>query len=160
MHRYFLTLCTDRRSRPFTLIDVVSPVLAQFRQSASLQQFATVAYCFMPDHVHWLCVALSERADLQRFVADAKQRSGYHFARSTGRRLWQRGFYEHVVRDGEQTLAVVRYILANPIRAGLAHTLGEYPFSGSDVFSIEKIAECLQTWSPPSTSHGPTRRQP
>jgi len=158
LHRYFLTLCTAGRLRLFTADGVVSAVLEQFRQCASRQQFAVVAYCFMPDHVHLLCAALSEAADLRRFVTDAKQRSGYWFARSIGGRLWQRGFYDHVLRDEEQTLTVVRYILANPIRAGLSRALGEYACCGSDVFPIEEIRECLQTWALPAARTAPVRQ--
>jgi putative transposase len=143
----------------FTADGIVSPVLAQFRQSASQQQFAIVAFCFMPEHLHLLCASLSDSADLRRFVSDAKQKSGYRFARSVGGRLWQRGFYDHVLRDEEQTLTVVRYILANPIRAGLARILGEHPFCGSGAFSIEEIGECLQVWTP-SARGTTTVRQP
>jgi putative transposase len=159
LHRYFLTLCTAERSLLFTADGIVFRVLAQFRESASQQQFAIIAFCFMPEHLHLLCASLSDSADLRRFVTEAKQKSGYRFGRSVGGRLWQPGFYDHVLRDDEQTLAVVRYILANPIRAGLARVLGEYPFCGSDVFSIEEIGECLQAWTP-SARGTTTVRQP
>jgi hypothetical protein len=49
-----------------------------------------------------------------------------------------------VLRSEEHTLDVVRYILANPIRAGLAKNLNEYPFSGSRVFSSEQLMDGLQ----------------
>jgi putative transposase len=148
MHRYLLTLCTARRAPVFWTDRVVAPVLEQFRQSALRELFAIVAYCFMLDHLHLVCVASSESSDLRRFVADARQRSGYAYRQSYGNHLWQHGYYDHVLRDDEATLAVVRYVLANPIRAGLTTVLGEYRFAGSDVFTIGEIAECLQMWTP------------
>jgi hypothetical protein len=36
-------------------------------------------------------------------------------------------------------------VLGNPVRAGLASTLGEYPYAGSDVYRLEDIAEQLGT---------------
>jgi hypothetical protein len=47
------------------------------------------------------------------------------------------------------SLSVVRHLFANPIRVGLSAGFGEYPYCGSDVFSIADIAECPQTWTPP-----------
>ena len=45
-------------------------------------------------------------------------------------RLWQRGYYERVLRDEDHTRDVIRYILQNPVRAGLAKSPDEYPFLG------------------------------
>ncbi len=43
------------------------------------------------------------------------------------------GHYDRVLRKEEATAAVVQYVLANPVRAGLAQSIGEWPFCGSDV---------------------------
>jgi len=107
----------------------------------------------MPDHVHLLVAGRSVTASLLRFVTLAKQQSGHWFAAWSEQRLWQTGFYDHVLRDEEATIAVVRYIFANPVRAGLTRGIGEYPFAGSAVFSIAEICECVQMWS------GRSRRQ-
>jgi hypothetical protein len=124
--------------------------------------FALLAYCFMPDHLHLLVESLTENADLRRFISAAKQMTGYTFSRAAGQRLWQMGFYDHVLRDDEKTVAVVRYILANPIRAGLATAIGGYPFAGSDVLSVQEICECLQSMRVPSavtTNRSPTTKE-
>ena len=74
--QYFLTFCVRGRRRVFTDGDLVAQTLEHFRQTATLEQFAILAYCVMPDHVHLLVEAVVERADLRRFAAGAKQRSG------------------------------------------------------------------------------------
>ena len=74
----------------------------------------------------------------------SKQLSGYHFARRTRRRLWQRYGYERVLRAEETTREVVRYILENPVRAGLAEDVASYPFWGSEVYSREQLIEYVQ----------------
>jgi putative transposase len=152
LYQYFLTLCTDIRRPVFASECTVLPALEQFRQSALHHGFAVLAYCFMPDHLHLLCEARTESSDLVAFVHEATQRTGYSFTRSNGTRLWQRGFYDHVLRVEERVLAVVQYIVTNPIRAGLAQRLGEYPFCGSDVFSIEEIRACPDMWEPDRTA--------
>ena len=73
------------------------------------------------------------------FVRRFNQTTGFMHRRETGQPLWQPGYHERVLRDDEATLTVVRYILENPIRAGLATDLGEYPFAGSEKYSLEDL---------------------
>ena len=149
MHRYYLTLCVFPRRPVFTSATIVNPILRQFRQSSKAHDIELTAHCFMHDHVHLLCTALSESSELRPFVADAKQRSGYSFRKEHGASLWQKGYYDHVLRDEEDVLSVVLYIVGNPVRARIASVLGEYPFCGSDRYSMAEIAACLQMWTPP-----------
>jgi len=88
----------------------------------------------MPDHVHVLTYGAALDADFTAFVKAFKQRSGYWYASRFGRRLWQAGYYDRILRSDEATEAVARYVLENPIRAGLARELGEYPFAGSGLY--------------------------
>jgi putative transposase len=133
-YRYSLRFCTDDRRPLFESGPVVDLVKAQIVRSASEECFAVIAYCFMPDHLHLLVEGQAEDSDGKRFIARSKQYSGFYYAREFGSRLWQRYGFERVVRDNEQTLTVARYILENPVRAGLVKTIEEYPFSGSFVY--------------------------
>ena len=69
-----------------------------------------------------------------------KQRSGYEYKRRTGEFLWQPSYFDHVLRDDEETKRAVRYVLENPVRKGLVTEFANYPFSGSDVFTSEELA--------------------
>lgn len=144
LYRYFLTICTFERARVFVQPDLVAPVLEQFRRLAGRDGFALFAYCFMPDHLHLLVEGTQETSDLRRFVFTAKQSSGFTYKRAVGRRLWQEGYYDHVLRDEEATIVKARYIVENPVRAGFARTIQEYPFSGSDVYTLDQLAEAAQ----------------
>jgi hypothetical protein len=59
-------------------------------------------------------------------------------------RLWQRYGYEHTVRSVEAAISVARYILENPVRAGLVVSIEDYPFSGSSEYTVEQIIEAAQ----------------
>ena len=48
-----------------------------------------------------------------------------------------------VLRDDEATLIVARYILENPVRAGLVATPESYPFSGSEVYALGEILDAV-----------------
>jgi putative transposase len=140
LQRYSVTICTAFRHAVFTDEIVTAGCMLQLRHSATLHQFALVAYCFMPDHVHVLVYGTSERSELPVFIARYKQLTGFQFRRQVGRGLWQPGYYERILRDNESTTLVARYILGNPVRAGLAKCIGEYPFAGSDVYDVPALA--------------------
>ena len=98
----------------------------------------------MPDHVHLLIAGTSETADCKRFIALAKQYSGFYYKKQHRRRLWQRYGFERVLRNDEATLAVARYIIENPVRAELVSDPRDYPFLGSAVYSLEEILSAVQ----------------
>ena len=54
---------------------------------------------------------------------------------------WQRYGYERIVREDENMLDVARYVLQNPIRAGLVIDVREYPFVGSRRFSLDQLLD-------------------
>ena len=95
----------------------------------------------MPDHAHFLVEGESDQADFRRFVRHAKQHSGAAYALRYGQPLWQEGYYDRVLRRDTDARGVARYILWNPVRAGLCATPAEYPHLGSDVWSIEELME-------------------
>ena len=139
LHRYSLTFCTNRRQQLFTRQDVVDLVLTQISRAAAENQFDVIAYCFMPDHLHLLVEGRADSADCKRFVARAKQYSGFYYSKACHATLWQRYGFEHVLRDQDVTLVVAKYILENPIRGGLVKRVEDYPFAGSLVYSLADL---------------------
>ena len=89
-HQYFLTFCTDSRKRLFVSPDVVLTVCTQIERVANEQRFSLLAYCYMPDHVHFLAEGQTDDSNCLRFIARAKQFSGFHYQARFGHRLWQR----------------------------------------------------------------------
>jgi len=102
----------------------------------------------MPDHVHLLTGGLEENSDGRKFISLAKQLAAFHVAKQFGVRLWQHYGYEHVLRGDEETLAVARYIVANPLRAGMVTSVFEYPFVGSDTHALREIVDAVQMMKP------------
>jgi len=142
-NRYFLTFCTHQRARTFTAAEAIALVLSQFLRTLREESFALIAYCFMPDHVHLLVEGMADMSDCLRFIRKAKQYSGYYYSRETGQRLWQRYGYERVLRNEESTRDVARYILENPIRAGLVEKAEDYPFMGSEVYAVDELLSSM-----------------
>jgi len=49
----------------------------------------------------------------------------------TQRLLWQKSFYDHVLRQDEDVQHTVNYILGNPVRNQMVEQARDYPYSGS-----------------------------
>ncbi len=98
--------------------------------TAQTHGFRVWAYCFMPDHLHLLVQGTMLRVSLPQFVREFKQRTSFAFRHQHRRPLWQRSYYDHVLRDDEDVLTVARYIFENPLRKGLVQEFRGYPFSG------------------------------
>jgi putative transposase len=142
-HRYFLTMCTKDRARHFVDAQIVALVNEQFQRASGEEAFAVITYCFMPDH-DLLVEGERDAADLKRFTKSAKQYSGFYFRRRTGLFLWQRYSFERVLRHDEATATVARYVIANPVRAGMVQSPGDYPFWGSFQYSRTELLEYIQ----------------
>ncbi len=143
-NRYFLTICTLDRRRAFVGPHAVANVVSQLSHASERECFLVPAYCVMPDHFHALLEGDRADANLPRFVRLFKQRSSFHWKREAGAPLWQRGYFEHVLRAEEDTFDVARYILNNPVRAGLVSTPEDYPFLGSLTMTVRDLLYSVQ----------------
>jgi len=87
-----------------------------------------LAFCVMYDHVH---VELIANPDLILWVRLFKSATAAQAARiDLQGQLWQRGFYDRCLARGERTLTdVARYIVENPVRAGLVQRAEDWPYS-------------------------------
>lgn len=88
-----------------------------------------LAWVLMPDHVHWL-LQLGERDELSVVVNRLKSASARHANRALGRTgaIWAKAFHDHALRGEDDLQDVARYVVANPLRAGLVTRIGDYPF--------------------------------
>ena len=119
---YLITTATVDRRPVFEDFACARCVVREMRYLAEQGGVASLAWVVMPDHLHWL-LQLGEHTDLSDTIRTLKGRS----ARRLGGPLWQRAFHDRALREEEDLLAAARYIVANPLRAGLATRIGDYP---------------------------------
>ncbi|WP_268800200.1 REP-associated tyrosine transposase [Pseudomonas huanghezhanensis] len=102
-------------------------VVHEFRRAEADGLVCSFAWVVMPDHFHWLFELRS--GSLDALIKRVKARSAIEYNRATqGRgRIWQKGFHDRAIRYEEDVQDVARYIVANPLRAGLVSRLGNYP---------------------------------
>lgn len=141
---YFVTTCTLNRRKVFADIDFGRHCASGLLAYSARFNFDVDAYCLMPDHAHVLFAATADHAPLRELVKLWKQVTGFRWHRATGGRLWQEGYFERILRDDEPELSVARYIVENPVRAGLAVSVSDYPLTGSSRYSVAQIAMAVQ----------------
>ncbi|WP_279017746.1 transposase [Megasphaera elsdenii] len=122
---YFVTICTKGKAHilgrlenqkiKFTLAGhIVNRTICDMGNQ--YEAVSIIQYVIMPNHVH-LVVALQgnkNRSDmsLSQFINLLKGR----ISRKYGSSLWQRGFYEHVVRNEADLFRIMEYIENNPLQ--------------------------------------------
>ncbi|CAH0308603.1 REP-associated tyrosine transposase [Pseudomonas koreensis] len=124
---YLLTTNTLDREPVFADFALGRLVVAQFCRAHDLGLAKSLAWVVMPDHFHWL-VEL-ENCSLSKLMRETKSLSTREVNLSTGRTgpLWQHGFHDRALRREENLEKMARYVVANPLRAGLVDTIADYP---------------------------------
>ena len=126
---FLVTICTDIRRPWFSLHPALADITAATIVAIADARWTTLhAWCVMPDHVH----LLMEDADVVGYVRAFKGSLTTRAQRiDPNGRLWQRSFHDHAPRSGEGLLETARYVLGNPVRAGIVAEAAEYRWSGS-----------------------------
>jgi putative transposase len=147
--RYFVTVCCHERQPFFRNAGRAQQLLKRLEALAVRHDFRVHAYCVMPDHVHLLVEGVGAESNLLRFVHQLKQESAYDERKRTGSPLWQRYFYDHILRPRDSADAVAWYIWLNPVRKGLCVAPADYQFSGSFTIDWRRRCQPHANWTPP-----------
>ena len=126
---YLVTSATVDRQSFFASFEAGCAAARCFIDPAVLGDASLLAWVLMPDHAHWL-LQLGEQDSLDRVVNRVKSASARHANRVLNRcgALWQAAYHDHALRSHEDFRAAARYVVANPLRAGLVERLADYPF--------------------------------
>lgn len=126
---YLVTFATASRERFFSDWTLASAVARSSRYSPIWRSSRLLCWVLMPDHWH----GLIELGNLDGLSALVNRLKG-HTARAVNAtcglhgHVWSKGFHDHALRADEALIATARYIVCNPVRAGLVQRVGMYPF--------------------------------
>lgn len=126
---YLVTTTTLERQPFFADFKAGQAAAQSFEDKAVLADAKLLAWVLMPDHFHVL-LQLGEEISLQNMVNRLKSASARRANRAMGREgpLWAKAYHDHALRREEDLLETARYIVANPVRAGLVRHVSDYPF--------------------------------
>lgn len=125
---YLVTTVTHRRHPCFVDLSMARLLVKEMQRLEEEDVVVWLAWVIMPDHFHAL-LSLTGRVSLGEVMNRLKGRSARAINARLGRAgpFWQRSFHDHALRAEEDRLAIARYVVANPLRAGLVERLGDYP---------------------------------
>jgi len=118
-------------------------------------QATSLAHVIMPDHIHW--VLRPSPDDFKRFAHEQRKKGGqyataphrYYLSKilqdyqrhvaytvnrlrgTRGAKVWQDGFRDDVLRTEEAINAAIRYVIYNPVKAGLVEQPKDYAYLGA-----------------------------
>jgi REP element-mobilizing transposase RayT len=124
---YLVTVACHDRRRVFGSLEAGRC----FARAVGAMGLDAETWCWvaMPDHVHWLMAPVGN-LDLSRCVQKLKALTTRKLRASLGweGEVWQRGFHDRAVREDEDLRTMARYVIANPVRAGLVGSVRDWPF--------------------------------
>jgi putative transposase len=154
---YFFTVnLLERRRR--LLVERIEALGRAFRMARAERPYTMVALVVLPDHLHciwtlpegdsdfasrWHCVKSAFSRDIPRH----ERRSSRRLAKGE-RGIWQRRYWEHVIRDERDLRNHIDYIHFNPVKHGWAQRPGDWPYSSFHRFVRDGVLPADWAGSP------------
>ncbi|MGB5969561.1 MAG: transposase [Spirulinaceae cyanobacterium] len=140
---FFLTLVTYQRTPLFSQPENIQLLRAALAKTRSEKPFEIIGVVVLPDHLHFLWtlppgdIAYSNRVSRLKVLFTRSLRGKKYFPQnvSASRRkqresdVWQRRFWEHLIRDELDLERHLDYIHYNPVKHGLASCPHEWEYS-------------------------------
>lgn len=142
-HAHHVTQRGVRSQAIFLEADDQSLYLSLLSEQTRRFQVEVLCYCLMTNHVHLLAVP-SDALGLARAIGEAHRR----YTLQVNRRLKVRGYlfqgrFASCPLDGDHLVAAARYVLLNPVRAGLTPDAISWPYSSAAFHTGEKATDIL-----------------
>jgi putative transposase len=124
---YLLTTVVAYRRPLFKDVDLAREVSRCIHDPHTWGDARLLCWVLMPDHWHGL-VQLGERDSLALVMNRFKARTAKKLHCIQANVVWERGFHDRALRNHEDVHGVARYIVSNPVRAGLTDGVLAYPY--------------------------------
>jgi putative transposase len=148
---YFFTLTLAERRGNDLLVRHISALRAAFRRTLADHPMAIEAIVVLPDHLH--CIWRLPEGDDDfptrwRLVKSRFSRQipvGERISESRARRgergVWQRRYWEHLIRDEQDFRRHMDYIHYNPVKHGYVANPRDWPYSSLDRLIAQGVYE-------------------
>ena len=133
---YFITTCVDNRKAVLARDEVAQILAEEWRAAHRRHGWAVGRYVIMPDHVHFFCRAELGAKTLSEFVGNWKSWTSRRIyaliqprSAPPATTLWQREFFDHVLRSNESYSEKWNYVRDNPVRAEFVPSAEDWPYA-------------------------------
>jgi putative transposase len=123
---YVVTSNTQARAPLFRDAAAARCVFQAMKRAEESGTVATIAWVVMSDHLHWMFRLTT--STLSAVVQRMKVASANDINLALNRRgaVWHAGFFDHRIRDEDSLQTYARYIIENPVRAGIVSSIDAY----------------------------------
>ena len=121
---YFITFNVYQRQPVFQNFYTARKFIQTLNDSETKSKW--LAWVLMPNHFHGL-LKLHPDDQLSTLIGQLKGKTAKTINSNPGQQFWQSNYYDRALRRDEDRKQIARYIVANPLRAGLVHRIGDYP---------------------------------
>jgi putative transposase len=148
---YFFTVVTFNRIKIFSSADNVALLRATIKQVMQKHPFQIDAFVLLPDHLHCIWTLPRQDADFsmrwrliksyfsrnfgQKVVGWVEERNPTKRAyiasrqKKNEKQIWQRRFWEHLIRNQKDFNQHIEYIHYNPVKHGLVNAPVDWAYS-------------------------------
>ena len=128
----FLTQVVDGRQPIFQHRQHLDLLRAVLHNVKEIHPFQMLAYVFLPEHFH-LLIRPSDASTFSDIMHSLKRNFTLEYKASLSikgkMRFWQKGFWDHVIRDEDDFSNHLDYIHYNPVKHGLVTHPEDRPHS-------------------------------
>lgn len=95
------------------------------------KEIRVICYCIMPTHIHLVFELLGVEKSVSEIMASIKKFSARRANEFLGRKgaFWQSESFDRLVRDEKELYFIIRYVLENPVAAGLVEDYKSWPYT-------------------------------
>ncbi len=124
-----VTICADR-GEPFRDEQFAAAICENVEFYCRKLSDRLYGYTLMSDHLHVLLSPADSERPLSCWLNVFKSFTTHEYMKGAGKPpLWQSSGNDHVCRTAETAEAVLRYIVENPVRAGLVERWQDWPWT-------------------------------
>ena len=127
---YFFTIVTHQRIEIFSLPDNITRLKSAFDKVMKRHPFIMEAFVILPDHIHciWRMPAGDSNYSIRWRLIKSYFSGGFnHPVNKRGEKeIWQRRFWEHLLRDEEDWRRHMDYIYYNPVKHSYVKSPGDW----------------------------------
>ncbi|MGR3320146.1 MAG: REP-associated tyrosine transposase [Candidatus Anammoxibacter sp.] len=126
----FITINADNKKELFLNHKINCFIINVLSKNAEILNCSIPVYCLMPDHLHFVVYGKADEVSITDFVRRFKGYTAKKIKKDFGIfPLWQKRFYDHIIRKNESLNQIAGYIYNNPVRKGLVVKPEQYQWS-------------------------------
>lgn len=127
---YFITTVTHNRKEIFSSKIACELFIVVVTYLKHIYDFSVYGFVIMPDHVHIIIHPCGDKniSEIMKKIKGNFSRMYNKIYNSNGQ-IWQRSFFESVIRNPNEIIEIIKYIHNNPIRKNLVNRVDEYVYS-------------------------------